>query len=787
MRVLHCRLIPGWLLALLWLTVSTAGAAQVQLSRVDGHVVDAAGQPVAGASVTVTDALGATIRRATTDASGRFVFTDLAPARYTVSVALTGGRAAPAPVPLTVADGLPLSMTLKLPPAFAEAVVVEGARPPASIATRTSIGAESIARAPSRSRIRRLQAAVATMPGWASEDNGLLHSRGVDDGFLYVVDGVPVYERIDQASSLGPDAATLDALTVVTGYVPPEFGLKSGGIVDVRTRAATGSWRGLAAIGAGSEDALDGEASAGGGLGRDVTVWLHGGGARSSRYLDPVHPDNFHNRGVAATTAGQLNAGTGEHDRIVASWSGGGARFGVPNTDEQDAAGQDQRQRLSQGAVTASWQRNWSAHTVSLVAGYVRHGSLTLDPSAFDTPITTEAERTLDRAGALAGVTHHAGRHVLKAGAEVQQLRITERFGFAVTDPDEAEEAGLSEAALAFDVDSPFAFAGRTSPWLFSAYAQDTWQAAPTLTIAAGVRFDRTRQLLPRHQWSPRLGIAYAVTETTTLRGSLSRFYQPPQPEFLLLASSDEARVLSPFEQGGAAIEPERQWAVEAGVEHRFAHGVRIDLAYWDRDVEQFADPNVFFGSTIVFPNAVASGHARGVDARLEVAPGRTWSAYGNLAIGKVLQTGPITGGLFLEDDVANLGPGVEFTPDHDQRVVASAGLTWTGARGATISGVWRFESGTPIELDEDEQDELAGRPGADLVDFDRGRVRPRNTVALNAGFTAWEAARAAIRIEATVLNLFGARYAYNFGNPFSGTHFGAPRTATVGVRVETR
>src|SRR5262245_11418209 len=247
------HLLAGWVFVLVSLVSPSTLGAQVQLSRLDGQVVDAAGRPVAGATVTISDALGAPVRRATTDAAGRFTIPDLAAARYTVSVQPTSGGAAPAPVPLTVADGLPLTVTLKLPPAFAEAVVVEGARPPASIATRTSIGAESIARAPSRSRIRRLQDAVATMPGWATEDNGLLHSRGVDDGFLYVVDGVPVYERLDQTSDVGPDASTLDALTVVTGYVPPEFGLKSGGVIDVRTQAATGPWRGLAAIGGGNE------------------------------------------------------------------------------------------------------------------------------------------------------------------------------------------------------------------------------------------------------------------------------------------------------------------------------------------------------------------------------------------------------------------------------------------------------------------------------------------------------------------------------------------------------
>ena len=185
-------------------TAAPPAVAQVQLSRLDGVVVDAADRPVGGVTVTVSDPLGATIRRATADASGRFLIVDLPPGRYRLAV--DGGGAATSPVPLTIADGLSSTVTLRLPPAFRDAVVVEGARPAASIATRTSLGAESIARTPGRTGSRRLQDVVATLPGWATEDNGLLHSRGVDDGFLYVVDGVPVYERLDQTSGLAPDS-----------------------------------------------------------------------------------------------------------------------------------------------------------------------------------------------------------------------------------------------------------------------------------------------------------------------------------------------------------------------------------------------------------------------------------------------------------------------------------------------------------------------------------------------------------------------------------------------------
>jgi len=788
---MRCRLPLAAALLLVSMAAPPA-IAQVQLSRLDGVVVDAANHPVGGAIVTVSDPLGATIRRATADASGRFLIVDLPPGRYRVGV--DGGGAAAAPVPLTIADGLPATVTLHVPPAFRDGVVVESGRPAASIATRTSVGAESIARAPGRAGSRRLQDVVATLPGWATEDNGLLHSRGVDDGFLYVVDGVPVYERLDQTSGVGPDASTVEALTVVTGYVPPEYGYKSGGVIDIRTRAAAGPWRGLAAIGGGSDAAADGEGMAGGAVGRGASLWLQAAAQRSSRFLDPVHPDNLHNDGGGLTTAGQITAGSGARDRVTASWSGGAARFDVPNTEPQQAAGQDQRQRLAHGGGTASWQRGWSDATVSQLAGYVRHNRARLDPSGFDTPLTAQADRRLTRIGALAGVTHQAGRHAIKAGGEIQQLRLAEAFGFAVTDEDGAGEAGLSDAALAFDTDHPFRFDGRARPWLYSAYAQDTWQATTVLTVAAGVRFDRTRLLLPRQQWSPRLGLAVAASSATTLRASVSRFYQPPQSEFLLLASSPTARALSPFvddgqaADGGADIEPERQWAFDAGLEHRVGRAWRVDLSYWQRQVDQFADPNVFVGTTIIVPNAVANGRARGVDGRLEFAPGGAWSGYGNVSVGKVTQTGPITGGLFLDDDVADLGPGVEFVPDHDQRVVASAGLTWTGRRGATLSVIGRYESGTPIELDDDaEAEQLAARPGADRVDFESGRVEPRTVVSLLGSVPVWRTAGADVSLRAAVLNLFDARYAFNFGNPFSGTHFGAPRTASVMLRVETR
>ncbi|MEP7117397.1 MAG: hypothetical protein ABI880_07440, partial [Acidobacteriota bacterium] len=142
-----------------------------------------------------------------------------------------------------------------------------------------------------------------------------------------------------------------------------------------------------------------------------------------------------------------------------------------------------------------------------------------------------------------------------------------------------------------------------------------------------------------------------------------------------------------------------------------------------------YADPNVFFGTTIVFPNSVARGTARGLDLR------------------------------------------------H----VASASGSWVQPVGAwSASARARYASGTPVELgdlDDDEAAALASRPGAHLIDLDRGRVKPRLVVDVTTSrrlrCTSW----GAVTVRASVQNAFGRAYAFNFGNPFSGTHFGAPLT----------
>jgi outer membrane receptor protein involved in Fe transport len=593
---------------------------------------------------------------------------------------------------------------------------------------------------------------------------------------------------------MAPDAAMIDSVNVLTGHVPAEFGWKAGGVIEVRSASRPpGPWSGTVDAAAGNESSREFSAVGGGPLGSAAALTIGAAGQSSARFLDPVHPDNLHNEGHAFNGGAQLGWMPSPGSLVTIVTGAGRSAFDVPHDEEQEEAGQDQWQRLGNLSQTASWQRAWDGDTVSQVAGYYRYSFSTVVPGLLDTPLRTDAHRTLQRAGVLASITQQRGRHLFKIGGEAARLILDEEFSFFVVDEEEAEESNLSAEAIAHTAERPFVFEDRATPTLYSVFAQDSIQATSALTVDVGIRADWSRMLVASSQVSPRVGVSYQWPATgTTLRGSFARFFQPPQPENLLLASSPQARALSPFveetEGGGGDLVPERQTAMDVSISQMLAHRLRVEVSAWRRSVSSASDPNVFFGTTLIVPNVVDRGRASGVDIRLELPRREGWSSYVSYANSRVVQFGPITGGLFLEDEVIEIGPGTEFTPDHDQRHVGSFGVSYDHERaGLSVSVAGRYESGTPLEVEEDELEELRGRPGAELVDFERGRVKPRAPFDLAIVQRISRAGRMNADLRVSLLNITGDRWAYNFGNPFSGTHFGPGRTFHVGVRLGVR
>jgi hypothetical protein len=103
------------------------------------------------------------------------------------------------------------------------------------------------------------------------------------------------------------------------------------------------------------------------------------------------------------------------------------------------------------------------------------------------------------------------------------------------------------------------------------------------------------------------------------------------------------------------------------------------------------------------------------------------------------------------------------------------------------LSFTGRHESGVPLEVEEERLEELKSAPGAELVNFDRGRVKPRTIFNFSAGVDLFKTEKVVCAAQIDILNIADKFFAYNFGNPFEGTHFGYGRRWSGGVRIEFR
>ena len=195
----------------------------------------------------------------------------------------------------------------------------------------------------------------------------------------------------------------------------------------------------------------------------------------------------------------------------------------------------------------------------------------------------------------------------MKAGAEASRLSLRDDFSFAVTDPDEAAEADLSDEVIEHTREQPFLFHDTAKPTLFSFYVQDSIRASNRLTVDLGLRADWSRLLTRASQWSPRVGASYHWPSTQTTLGDRSdgssnrhrlRIFSLLRPKRLERCRRSPKRRESAEASLLPSVKPRLKWP-----SIRRSLGPCDSMSrYWRRRIQSAGDPNVFFGTTIIFP-----------------------------------------------------------------------------------------------------------------------------------------------------------------------------------------
>jgi hypothetical protein len=462
---------------------------------------------------------------------GSFAFTNIPFQNYTVEVSKAGFERELRTVELRTNVPHELAVELKLAGQSTEVEVTASQNATLldtqATGTRTELNASAISRMPVSPAGRGLESVLVSFPGFAANANGAIHPRGAHNQMTYVIDGMVISDQLTGAFANGVDSSIVQTIELFTGNVPAEFGSKISGVALITTRSGLGANRlfsGSEQISAAQNDMLSQITQFSGGSGR-IGYFASFNMLKSHRYLDQVSMENFHNGGDSERGFVRIDYELSARDRLRVNATSGRSGFELANLRSQQRAGQDQRQLLRDASASVGWLRVLDPRSTFDGTLSYRTSIAQLFPSAGDTPVTAAQARHLTTVAVGGRWNREAGRHVLRAGWDVQHFPVSENFSFGLTDP-EFNRPGAPDfipTLLQHDLSRGgrlFQFSARRAGGLYSGFAQDTIRLSG-LFLSLGLRYDNYRFLTQGNQMQPRVGLAYHLQRTrTVLRAS---------------------------------------------------------------------------------------------------------------------------------------------------------------------------------------------------------------------------------------------------------------------------
>jgi Outer membrane receptor proteins, mostly Fe transport len=761
-------MLPGLLVFLMLLAVPLA--AQQRVGEIRIAVYDGSGLPLSASGELISESSQVRLPFRTSP-EGVFVARSLPFGSYRLSVERQGFSSHAELLELSTEVPVERRITLQVAGVETAVTVSEPSTLLSPLAPRNHVGKELITERRSSQPARGLLELVQTQPGWLLEANGVLHPRGSEYDTQYVLDGVPILDNRSPAFAPALEPESMASITVLTAGYPAEYGRKLGGVVELVTAPPPEEpLYGQAIWQTGRFGTNIGSVSLGGRAGR--SYWsVFGASGITDRYLDPPSPDNFTNHATLAGAGGRLEHEFNDRNRLRLQVSSRRSSFLVPNTLDQQEAGQRQDRQNEETQGYVSWTSVLSPNVLFAARGMVRDLNARFWSNALSTPIHADQDRGFREGYASASIAAQFGRHEFKLGTDVLASAVREQFGYRIVDFDEFDD----------DLPATYRFEGARRSREHSVFIQDRIRLG-RLTISAGLRWDAYRFLVNENAFSPRLGVSWYWPEGgLLLRASYDRIFQTPAIENLLLASSESAQRLSD-ETTGLPVPPSRGHFFEVGFSKGLWSKFRLDGSYYRRDIRNFADDDVFLNSGVSFPVSFAEAFIHGFEARLDLPRWGRFSGFLTYSNLTGLARLPVTGGLLLEEGVEYLLSSHDSFPiTQDQRNTAYGRLRYQISRRAwTAVAAW-YGSGLPFEREPGEEDEeeleVEDRRILNRVNLERGRVLPSYSLDWHAGVTLIERERRRLSLQAEVLNLTNQLNVINFSGVFSGTALAPPRS----------
>ncbi|MGA8101627.1 MAG: carboxypeptidase-like regulatory domain-containing protein, partial [Candidatus Acidiferrales bacterium] len=231
-----------FLVLVVCLALPSAFAQSGNSSSISGTVLDPSGATVANAVVTIRNSVSQFERSATSDATGKFSFSNVPFNPYHMSVTATGF--APFAEDVEVRSSVPTEVKVSLELAGSmTTVTVEGGEDLVENDStfHTDVDRALFEKLPLESSSSSVSSLVTlSTPGVAADSNGLFHGLGDHAENSFSVDGQAITDQQSKVFSNQIPLDSIQSLEVISGAPPAEFGDKTSLVIKVTTRSGQG-------------------------------------------------------------------------------------------------------------------------------------------------------------------------------------------------------------------------------------------------------------------------------------------------------------------------------------------------------------------------------------------------------------------------------------------------------------------------------------------------------------------------------------------------------------------
>jgi outer membrane receptor protein involved in Fe transport len=584
-----------------------------------------------------------------------------------------------------------------------------------------------------------------------SAASGLFHIRNDHANAQFRINGIMLPDGVTGFSSIF-DTGFVGSLSLVTGALPAEYGMRTTGLIDITTRNDVFNNSGSVSYYGGSRGTIEPSFDYGGTAGNNCPAVKSGSGAAanencwlgvqyyfSGRYLqttegienplptlNAIHDFSQQEKGFAYMstfvdpyTRLSLIAGTSTSSFQIPNVPGAPVSPAITTpvlgVSSFNSAQLNENQTEDTQFSVLALQRSVNGFD-GQISYFTRYDNLHFTPDPVGDLLLNGIASDISRVSYTNGVQGDASYEINPAH--------TVRTGFTVSGEQSwvdntslvQNDATLSPQSVTDDADKV--------GWLAGIYAQDEWKITDKLTMNYGARFDQMWQYVDANQLSPRVSFTYKPFADTTLHAGYARYFTPPvlveaAPANIALFNGTSG---APPSGGTSPVLPERSHYFDAGADQKIPFGcydsagkdcTTLDLgidAYY-KIAKDLLDNGTFGQALVLSGFNYAKGINEGVELSAKFHSGN-FDAYGNLAVGQEKATGVVSN-QYLFDNVtplADLGGMTELQyinshwiyTDHNQFVTGSAGASYQfcGRPSGPGEPWWDSWCGTTLSTD---------------------------------------------------------------------------------------